>query len=347
MHDYRLEPDIIDAEVSRLVNGAISGKNPRRWRSSTSSGYSSHSPPLSAGSYSTCCASVLRSSATGTIADVGLAVIHEADIPRPIWPCNGGDRDCHFEGNEVDLCNSCGYTKIHPNPGKCRPCRESGASAIARNSGPAALDSGPSARNSGPASRDSDPASRDLSSAARDSGSPGRNSGTARDVLLELSRTLNSVIDGANTMTAEEVLRDISRTVAHGIQTNVNGSDEHVYRYPSTSSSGMGKESVNPVNLRLYGKSGYVNPVSLKSYPCNYDSKNCPAVFLVPRCHGICSKGVRCAGKSGNEGNGVIRGIEESKRKRGATRLEANTVKGCYASNEPVYSTVSFCLIHF
>ncbi|XP_063981392.1 uncharacterized protein LOC135164710 [Diachasmimorpha longicaudata] len=287
------EPDIIDAEVSRLVNGAISGKNPRRWRSSTSSGYSSHSPPLSAGSYSTCCASVLRSSGTGTIADVGLAVIHEAEIPRPIWPCNGGNRDCNFDGHEESLCKYCGYARIYSYPAKyrtsCRHCAASKASA--------------------------------------------------KDVLLELSRTLNSVIDGANTMTAEEVLRDISKTVANGIQANVT--DDHVYRYPSTLSSGVAKESVNPVNLRLYGKSGWANPTSPKSSQFYYDSKTCPAVFLVPRCHAICSRGVvGCSGKSVKGVNGPSRGKEESKRKRGVSRLEGNTVKGCYPSNEPVYSTL-------
>ncbi|XP_011302486.1 uncharacterized protein [Fopius arisanus] len=289
-----LEPDVIDAEVSRLVNGGTaSGRNPRRWRSSTSSGYSSHSPPLSAGSYSTCCASVLRSS--GTIGDVGLAVIHEAEIPRPIWP-SLGNRDCNFEGHEESLCKYCGYTRICPRSNKCR-------------------------------------------TTCRDSTAPG---GSARDVLLELSRTLTSVIDGASVMTAEEVLRDISKTVAQGIQGIQRSSgEEHVYRHSSTLSSGVGKDSVNPVNWRLYGRTWTTNPGGITSSQGNPEGKTLPALFLVPRCHGICPGGiVRCAGKSAKDGGNPTPRKDENKRKRAPSRMEGNTVKGCYPSNEPVYSTL-------
>ena len=78
-----------DIEISKFVSGIAGSKstasrnNPRRYyRTSTSSGYSSHSPPLSAGSYSYYASASTRDPSYGS-----LAVIHESEaIPRPIWP---------------------------------------------------------------------------------------------------------------------------------------------------------------------------------------------------------------------------------------------------------------------
>lgn len=95
---YRIEPDSIDAEVSRFVADSTTTttrNNPRRCcRTSTSSGYSSHSPPLSAGSYSCYASAAPGQSFFRTVPlsmkdqfGGGLAVIHESEaIPRPIWP---------------------------------------------------------------------------------------------------------------------------------------------------------------------------------------------------------------------------------------------------------------------
>ncbi|XP_034951989.1 uncharacterized protein [Chelonus insularis] len=340
------EQEAIDAEVSQLVSGGAAAlRNPKRWRNSTSSGYSSHSPPLSAGSYSTCCASVLRNSAAGTLgteAALGLAVIHEAEaIPRPIWPCTSVDpRDLHLVGCEALDCEglsaSCSYERAYTYASRCRN------------------------------------AWRDCQSSAP----------TAQDVLFELSRTLNSVIDGESGMTPEEILRDISRTVQKGIEAN-NGtastgiSEEHIYRLSSSSSSAIGKDSVavNPVNLKLYGKSGYSNvPATFfrPTYQCLHEGKTLlvhslskvdedqrpkkdqchqriPAVFLVPRCNAVHSStlfncGIKSVKNTNDKDGGVGRLIEnhnhfEDKNKR-TIRLESAPTKTCYTSGEPVYSTL-------
>lgn len=96
----RIEPDSLDAEVSGLVTSLPTSQNPKRfYRTSTSSGYSSHSPPLSATSYSCCNPATPQQGAVGVTATnairdqgTGLPVIHEGEtIPRPIWPCIGSD----------------------------------------------------------------------------------------------------------------------------------------------------------------------------------------------------------------------------------------------------------------
>ena len=104
----RIEPDSLDAEVSGLVTSLPTSQNPKGcYRTSMSSGYSSHSPPLSATSYScynstTPQQGAVGVSATNSIRDqrTGLAVIHEGEtIPRPIWPCIGSDpTKIHHEG---------------------------------------------------------------------------------------------------------------------------------------------------------------------------------------------------------------------------------------------------------
>lgn len=103
----RIRSDLADVEISKFVSGIVGGKstasrnNPRRcYRTSTSSGYSSHSPPLSAGSYSYYASASTRDPSYG-----GLAVIHESEaIPRPIWPSviyhSAEDHSGDYEGNE-------------------------------------------------------------------------------------------------------------------------------------------------------------------------------------------------------------------------------------------------------
>lgn len=344
-------PEAIDPEVSGLVNGSTSAatstaaalRNPKRWRNSTSSGYSSHSPPLS--SYSTCCASVLRNSSAGTLGEVaggvgaplGLAVIHEAEtIPRPIWPCSGpiDQRELHIVGCETLDCEglsaSCSYARAYTY---------------------ASL----SCRNDCHQQRQYQPVP------------------TARDVLLELSRTLNSVIDGESGMTPEEILRDISRTVTQRIDGGTTTSTGI-----SDSSSGAGcnsalvLESVNPVNLKLYNKHSYssVTPAFKSSYQCTHEGKKLllqsvvktederrkklqqvPAVFLVPRCNGIYpqtfmnygAKSVKENNTDGLDDDGRLmagRNDFGEKCKRSISRLEG-------AAGEPVYSTVRIYLFIF
>ncbi|XP_044589242.1 uncharacterized protein LOC123268331 isoform X1 [Cotesia glomerata] len=341
------EQETVDAEVSQLVNGGAAAlRNLRRWRNSTSSGYSSHSPPLSASSYSTCCASVLRNSAVGTLgaeAALGLAVIHEAEaIPRPIWPCSSiYRRDLHLVGCKTLDCEglsaSCSYARTYTYASRCRN-----------------------------AWRDCQPSAR-----------------TAQEVLLELSRTLNSVIDGECDMTPEEILRDISRTVQKVENNGTNGttstgvsSEEHIYRLSSSSSSAIGQDSVtvNPVNFKLYSKSGYTNvsvPSFKTSYQCLHEGKTLllksstksqdkcdkhhqqynqiPAVFLVPRCNGIHTsrKIPNCNAKSAENSNDKdknrfikIRDNSQNVKHNSTVPVIENIQdKTCYNSNEPVYST--------
>ncbi|KAK2585517.1 hypothetical protein KPH14_010163 [Odynerus spinipes] len=256
-----VEPDSVDAEVSRLVAGSstttttttTTRNNPRRCcRTSTSSGYSSHSPPLSAGSYS-CYASagpgqaIFRASAPQTMKDQlsggGLAVIHEGEaIPRPIWPSAFASvprelyirDDGKTEYDRVYACCGCGCTYAY--------------SYCDWNYGRSTTTS-------------------------------------AREILLELSRTLNSVIEGETTMTPEEILQNISRTVAQGIGLKKSNIYEYVRQNPvwlnggknassilssKNSSQSTGKDTsslqsrtklsstpsttrVNPVNSKLYG----------------------------------------------------------------------------------------------
>lgn len=102
------------------------------------------------------------------------------------------------------------------------------------------------------------------SSGSSDYGGPA-SSVSAREVLLELSRTLSSVLEGDSGKTDEEILRDISRTVIQGVDTKVGSSSttasgraiyEDIYRNSSLTSSGKESSStigVNPINSRLYG----------------------------------------------------------------------------------------------
>lgn len=99
---------------------------------------------------------------------------------------------------------------------------------------------------------------------------------SAREVLLELSRTLNSVIDGDRvTATPEDVLRDISRIVSLGIGAR---NDDGIYEYVRSPRAFDDKDRtsrncakhvpsrVNPVNSKLY----------VGGYRCLYDSVQSP-----------------------------------------------------------------------
>ena len=93
-----------------VSNLSAAQKLKRCCRTSTSSGYSSHSPPLSATSYSCCHPQQGTTHQQGPVGipaitlvrdqAPGLAVIHEGEtIPRPIWPSLGNDsKQHHNEG---------------------------------------------------------------------------------------------------------------------------------------------------------------------------------------------------------------------------------------------------------
>ncbi|XP_033211332.1 uncharacterized protein LOC117169199 isoform X2 [Belonocnema kinseyi] len=252
-----IEPDSLDAEVSGLVTSLPTSQNPKRcYRTSTSSGYSSHSPPLSATSYSCCNSATPQQGAVGvtvtnTIRDQrpGLPVIHEGEtIPRPIWPCIGSNpTKIHHEGcleHNADgkgiPCCCYGYTDPHP----------------------------------------------------YDEWECGKTSGTmAQEVLLELSRTLNSVLEGDTSMTPEEILRDISRTITQGVDVNKKTLfEDYIYRNSSTSSGGKDSFSteMNPINSRVYGKTetylGLQNPSWSRSH-CHH-AKNSPSQDLLTTSYG-------------------------------------------------------------
>ncbi|KYN02282.1 hypothetical protein ALC62_06920 [Cyphomyrmex costatus] len=209
-----IRSDLADVEISKFVSGIAGSKstasrnNPRRcYRTSTSSGYSSHSPPLSAGSYSYYTSASTRDPSYGS-----LAVIHESEaIPRPIWPSviyhhtedhSAGD----YEGIYTCRVCDCTYNYSPPQP---------------------QLTSSPS---------------------------------RTCEVLLELSRTLNSVIDGNVTTPPEDILRDISRIVSFEIGMRNNNVYEYVCpswafndKNPTVSSSCVKNvpSKVNPINSKL------------------------------------------------------------------------------------------------
>ncbi|XP_051176134.1 uncharacterized protein LOC127291204 isoform X2 [Leptopilina boulardi] len=220
-----IEPDSLDVEVSGLVNAIASSQNSKKcYRTSTSSGYSSHSPPLSATSY-TCCVSVIPQQQGAVAASTtnpfkeqgpGLAVIHEGKtIPSPIWPSlDDNSKNIHYgacverNGEMKGAIPCCCYGYAFPHP-YCQWDREQTSGTV------------------------------------------------AREVLMELSRTLNSVLEGDTGMTPAEVLRDISRTINQSIDLDKKTSlEDYIYRN-SSSSSGV-KDSfpteMNPINSRVYSK---------------------------------------------------------------------------------------------
>ncbi|XP_018366398.1 PREDICTED: uncharacterized protein LOC108763366 isoform X2 [Trachymyrmex cornetzi] len=213
-----IRSDLADIEISKFVSGIAGSKsttsrnNPRRcYRTSTSSGYSSHSPPLSAGSYSYYASASTRDPSYGS-----LAVIHESEaIPRPIWPS--------VIYHHAEDHNAGGYEGIYT----CRVC-----GCMYKYSQPQ-LTSSPS---------------------------------RAREVLLELSRTLNSVIDGNVTAAPEDILHDISRIVSLEIGTR----NDNVYEYICPSWAFSNK---NPM----------VSPSCVKSVPSKVNPIN-SKLCVSPRC---------------------------------------------------------------
>ncbi|XP_020280760.1 uncharacterized protein LOC109853259 isoform X2 [Pseudomyrmex gracilis] len=105
-------------EVSKFgVSTTTTRDNPRRcYRTSTSSGYSSHSPPLSAGS----CSPYATALTSKDPLYGGLAVIHESEtIPWSVWsPIVYHHENRNYEG--IYVCRACGcacnYSLLSPTP---------------------------------------------------------------------------------------------------------------------------------------------------------------------------------------------------------------------------------------
>lgn len=246
----RVRLDSANCEIPKFVScgGPVATtvrNNPRRCcRTSTSSGYSSHSPPLSAGSYSyyASATSALTSTSTSTKDPYsGLTVIHESEtIPRPVWPSpviyhRIEDRSADYKGRTMPSINfTPNFRKRHLSKlhyrfltgiYTCRVCNCAYSCPL------------PSPPVSPPPTA------------------------SARETLLQLSRTINSVINGDVATTPEDILRDISRIISLGIGSKDDGIYECVYPWTlddknlsATSSYVKNVPSrVNPVNSRLYG----------------------------------------------------------------------------------------------
>ncbi|XP_076658511.1 uncharacterized protein LOC143362340 [Halictus rubicundus] len=235
-----IEPDSIDAEFSRFVAGSSAAttttrNNSRRCcRTSTSSGYSSHSPPLSGGSYS-CYASAIP----------GQAFFRT--VPLSIKDQFGG-----------------GLAVIHESETIPRPIWPSafpGPRELYQTDENPEYDALYACCGCGCAYAYSH-CDRDYE----------KTTGTsAHEILLELSQTLNSVIEGETAMTPEEILQSISQKVTQGIGLK-SGIYEYVYHQNSTGKFLPGKKSllsdkssslfscgnrtgssrINPVNSKLY-----------------------------------------------------------------------------------------------
>lgn len=224
-----IEADSLDAYVSRFIAGlsTITRNNLRKCcRTSTSSGYSSHSLPLLYSCYTSAVSN--QNFFRGiplTMKDQfneGLAIIHESEaIPRPIWPTtffNLRDLYQNNENSEYDTLYTycgcgCAYTYSY--------CDWDYEKSI------------------------------NLS---------------AHEVLLELSQTLDSMIEGKN-ITPEEILQNISYQIAQGI--DFKG---EFYEYVYHNSSFLpGKRSflndTNPYELSCNkNSSSKINPVNSKLY---------------------------------------------------------------------------------
>ena len=326
--------DPTETEISQLVtvpSTFIRNNQKRCCKNSSSSGYSSHhSPALSAGSRSiAACYGISGLSKNSAISNSsnhqqhtanrpgcgqqqnvgapGLAVIHEADtIPRPIWPCMGDDqREIHESAKSPARCNmiDCEVAAAHAaaiagTPDDCRQDNTyaccgyccGGTTYAYHNSS-----SGPIASTT---------------------------STNARQVLLELSRTLNSVIDADSDLSAEDILRDISITVARGIGSKDPSAppssgicEDYTYRLSSSSSSGGGKESVgvNPVNLRVYSKPKWLHvPASSRSSShCPYEGKTLLAAVqhASPTLPAFGNAAARVATQRKSTGNDITPGV--------------------------------------
>ncbi|XP_012141636.1 uncharacterized protein LOC100882808 isoform X2 [Megachile rotundata] len=242
------QPNSIEAEISRFVTDSSATTTARnylrRCRTSTSSGYSSHSPPLSTGSYS-CYASAVCGqnffrNVPLTMKDQfggNLAVIHESEaIPRPIWPSSfptprqlyHNDESPEYDALYTCWGCSCTYTSSYCDWN----CDKSAGTS-------------------------------------------------AHEVLLELSRTLNSVLDGENIMTPEEILQNISHKVAQGIGTK-GGVYEYVYHNSFLPKKSFANEKsscllncnkntsskINPINSKLYSNTRHFYIYNPAWYSC-------------------------------------------------------------------------------
>lgn len=217
-------------EISKFVSGIIGGKsaataqrvNARCYKTSISSGYSSHSPLLSVGS-----CSYYASTSTRDLSYGGLAVIHESEtacVPQPIWPfvaCHQAE-NIDYEG--IYTCRVCGCTCSY-----------------------------------------SPPSSSSASSPLRSS---------AREVLLELSRTLTSMIDGGIAVAPEDILRDISRIVSLEIGPRNDNLYEYVYPSWAFNDDSLSVSPsyikdvpprINSANSELYGSRAFYESNSVRS----------------------------------------------------------------------------------
>lgn len=203
----RVKSDL--GEISKFVNGIIGGKsatttqrvNARRcYKTSISSGYSSHSPLLSVGS-----CSYYTPTSTRDLSNSGLAVIHEnetAYVPQPIWPfvacyqAENIDYEGQNESGDFTFFRISETSSKYPFfPAGIYTCRVCGCTCSYLPS------SSPSASSPLTAS--------------------------AREMLLELSRTLNSMIDGDIAVAPEDILRDISRIVS----LEIDPRNDNLYEY--------------------------------------------------------------------------------------------------------------------
>ncbi|KAF7989724.1 hypothetical protein HCN44_008398 [Aphidius gifuensis] len=304
----------LHSEIFGATNQTI-----KKWQNSTSSGYASHSspppppPPLSAsisgGLYSTCYASA--SSATKLI-DPGLSIIHETDIPRPIWPYKNYNKN---KNNWIiNLNDNVDYLYTQYNTKLYSHCYDN-SSIICHNC---------FIRNS--------------------------INTKAKDILIELSNKLNSIIydDDNDDITAEDILEDISKIIAKGINATVDDSDDlkinnqqeeqGVDNIDNSSTvlnkkmtNLIGSDIVNPVNHMLYEKSGQFS----NSRKFNLKN-NITSGLSMPRCCGISS--VNFIDDIYHEKNKL--NIENFKLNCELTKSKGTNNKICYTNDEPVYTTL-------
>lgn len=278
-----------------------------------SSGYASHSSPPQSASVSGCLYSSCYSTLPHKLIDSGLSIIHETDnIPRPIWPHknfnlqNKNNWEINFNTNDNNPLYSRLSTKIYCRKNSALICHDC---LIARS-----------------------------------------NNNKAKDILLELSSKLNSVVNNNVGMTAEEILVDISRIIAKGIEATIGENNERksdskkndkdnnddtlkIDSKKLTTSNLIANDIVNPVNHRLYEKSGHLNlNRSLSSM------RHVKGDILVPRCldNNFVDDDIYHDNKKldGDCRKKIIQKTENSK-------IRGTSNKICYTNDEPVYTTVS------
>lgn len=94
---------------------------------------------------------------------------------------------------------------------------------------------------------------------------------STREVLLQLSRTLNSVIDGDAVVTLEDILRDISRIVPVGMTGNMRNDTNLAYEYFCPSWTLGDRQKNLPVS-----------PSYVKHVPSRTTAVN-PKLYVAPR----------------------------------------------------------------